>query len=714
MSKKTTILVILLLLLCLSCIGGAAGELLSESSAAGRIYDACPWQDEIAVLGRTGVWAYRPETGDLTEILDFSMLPEGTIAAPGYPDHIFSAQGKIYILNSRSGKFYVIGGRTAEECLEDAETIFSYDDQGEIRRKELISSIPAMDGVFLLLSSMTYEDGQVFELYHIDPSSDAVTMYGKQNISILYSCTGSQLLAGQMQADDSGQLLYLFDPEKQAFIPLNDTVYSPDTTGFVLNGEQLCYMEDGGQLIIETDGSQATAAYIPYDVLYSSARAFVLNDTYAYLQDYVLNFRKIETNPESFVTLRVLGGVDNRIVRQYMAEHPNINVVFDYRADSFMGLQDALMSRDSGVDLFLVESDGIYMESLTKGYAAQITGSEHLAKHFSSFFPWARDILMPDGNVYAIPVSVDSEYWTINRSMWQKLGLGLYPRCYDDVFSAMGTWNDLYAEDYPEYSLFESMDNLEGMLKTIIRQFLLIHEDWTAPVNFDTEEFRSAVQDTLDHKEIFDYDGESLPLIMNYPQYLGLGYNDADVVESFLPPTLTPDSEQAVKGIMEVLMLSPFSIHSREAVDFMEYYVDHLDTRTAYMLDASRTEPLRAEGYQTEIERLSVRIAAVTAKIESTDDEETAVTLGRELASLQEMLEDTESQWVVSPDDIEIYRKIAEKTIIPTRTIYPERDGIYSEVFDDAIELYVTDSFSTDEFISLLNEKSRQIFAEFN
>ena len=199
---------------------------------------------------------------------------------------------------------------------------------------------------------------------------------------------------------------------------------------------------------------------------------------------------------------------------------------------------------------------------------------------------------------------------------------------------------------------------------------------------------------------------------MNYPQYLGTGYNDNDVVKSFVPPTLTLDSVQAVRGTMEILMLSPLSKHSKEALDFLEYYIEHLDLDLAYQVDMSYTEPLRKKDYEEKIATQEAQIEALNKKLEETDDIEQRDIVTERLEEARDMLAEAKEEWLYSPEDIEIYQKIAEKIIIPTHTVYPHKDNQNSDAFYRTIERFVDEGFSVDQLITILNEKSKMIFME--
>ena len=712
-----SLLAFALLIVPISSLGESCNYILLNNSDAGNIQDVCLWEDGLALIGSTGVWYHQPKTGEMTVLLKYNTDLMANPIATDYRslDHIFVQDGVMYVYDSYTPAFYRIEDHAATPCFEGAAEIFTFDDQGETIRKNFVSGVTAEDGLYLLLNSFTFSDDDVYELYHLNAATGEITALGKQPMEVLYSAANGKLLAGKATDDGQGQRLYLYDTATNTLSAMNDQVYSREAVGFVWDEAtgMLYYTADSGKVYAEAaKGQTGIIAYLPYQFLYSSAKTLLWNNSYVYLQDATLNIRALDGDLDELVTLKILGTVSDSIIKEYMAENPQVNIVLDPRESSFLGLQEALLSGDNSIDLFLVESDGIYTEVVEKGYAASLSESEVLVDRVSAFYPWAQELLIQDGELYAIPVTVTSNYWTINRTKWQELGLGEYPQTYEDLFRIAEVWEDTYAEDYPDYYLFECMDEMPGMIRAIVRQYLLAHEDWSAPVDFNTDEFRSAIQSVLDHPDVFMYDGERMALIMSYPQYLGTGYNDEELVESFLPPALTADSSRVAGGTMELLVMNPSSAHQEEVMKFMEFYMEHLDAMTTYELDASRTEPLRPDGYEDTMQSLTEQINTLTAKLESVTDPAAKAELTETLETLQRRYARQESNWRFSAEDIAIYQEIAEKIIMPTKTIYPAGSGINAEAFNTVIDQFAAGSMSLEQFIRTLNDRASVMFME--
>lgn len=713
------LLLIALLIAPISSLGESYNYILLNNSDAGYIQDVCPWEDGLLLLGSTGVWYHQPKTGEMTALLNYSrdLIMNPIPINRNNLTRVFTQNGKVYVFDPDTPAFYQVVDYTAISCLENAAEIYSYDDQGETLRKSCVSSVAVNDRLYLLLNSFTFDAGSINELYCLNAETDEIICLGQYDIDTLYSAADGKLLAGKASADGQGTRLYLIDPVQKALTSLNDRLYRDDAVGFVLDSaaDTLYYTADHGKVFVEKAGQQAMIlAYLPFNYLLPSTNVFLWNNAYVYLQSSTLNIRHLDGNPDDLITLKILGDVSDSIIQQYMAENPNVSIILDPRESSFLGLQEALVSGDDSVDMFLVTSDGIYTEVVEKEYAEPLGVSAYLKNRVDQFQPWAQDILVQNGDLFSIPVSFTSDYWTINRTKWNELGLGSYPQTYEELFTVASTWSEKYAEDYPDYYVFECPDEMPGMIRTMIRQYLLEHEDWSAPVNFNTPEFRTAMQSVMDHPDVFTYDGERMALIMCYPQYLGTGYNDEDLVESFLPPALSADSEPAVGGRMELLVMNPSSGQKEETLRFMEFYMAHLDPLIAYSLDASCTEPLRPDNYESNMANLRAEIKGMEAQVEAATDPSAKAELMETLEVLQRRYTRLESNWRFSAEDIAIYHGIADKTVIPTKTIYPAGGGSNTESIDTVISQFAAGSMSLDQFIRTLNERANIMFLEVN
>lgn len=718
--KKILICLISTIILLLPLCGYAEGinHSLLNDSEAGQIKDVCSWEDGLALVSGKGVWIWQPSTNEMTNILDFNVdLLQKPLPTSYYSiESIFSLEGTLYLFDEFTPAIYEVSDHEAIPAFQNAKDIFTFDDQGEEGKKQVSGWACDDEYLYLLLSSFTFEKGEVMELYALNGQEPPISL-GEQDYNILYSASNGKLTVGTSDSYGGDITLELYDTATKEQTYLNNGAYPENSAGFVWDGENntLYYVADGGKAYKQPAGSDSQVfAYLPLQYLYSSAKAFLWNNSYVYCQSNAVYIRDPEADLSQAVTLNIMGMPSDDIVRQYAAQNPGVNIVLDPRESDFLGLQEALVSGDTSLDLFIVKSDGIYDEVVRKGYAAPLTESAKLVKDMENFYPWATETLYRDGQLFAIPVSIQIENWTLNRTQWEERNMGDYPETYAQVFELAKKWAE-ENEDEDYYCLLQSMGGMKGMLRTVIKQYLLEHEDWQSPVDFQTDEFRQAVQAILENQDALDASEEYMPIIMSYPQYFGTGPNDSDTVMSVLPPVLAQGARQVVNGSFSLMILNPSSEQKDEAIRFLEFYMDHLDAVTLYKLDTTCTSPLRSSFYEENKQRIEKQMTLLQEQMEAVDNQQKRAEMADELAVLERRYAVNENNWLISEEDVAIYHGIADKVVVPLRTIYPtDADSLNAQTFEAIIHQFASGTMSIDQFIRTLNEKAKIIFMEIN
>ena len=206
-----------------------------------------------------------------------------------------------------------------------------------------------------------------------------------------------------------------------------------------------------------------------------------------------------------------------------------------------------------------------------------------------------------------------------------------------------------------------------------------------------------------------------MPIIMSYPQYFGTGPNDSDTVMSVLPPVLAQGARQVVNGSLSLMILNPSSEHKDEAMRFLEFYMDHLDAVTLYKLDTACTTPMRPSFYEENKQRIENQMTLLQEQMEAVDDQQKRAEMADELAVLERRYAVNENNWLISEEDVAIYHGIADKVVVPLRTIYPtDADSLNAQTFESVIHQFASGTMSIDQFIRTLNEKAKIIFMEIN
>lgn len=712
---KKLLLIISALILATLPLGGLSEGInsLAVEETVGNIRDVCRAGDDLYALANSGVWRLQMD-GQITQVMNAGADLAGTpeIKSVHQLSFILSMGQTIYLFSGAHQAFYRAEDHGLSPALPNTSDVFTFEDQGEAQKKTVLSVVSDENGIYLLLSAFTFDRGQVNELYMLTGEDAAPIFLGETDFTALHSAQDGKLIAGIGDGWGGGETVVLYDPETKEETLLDDGSSMEQAGGYAWDEESqsLYYTAEGGRAYVRTLGQEPRLfGYLPVQSLYA-ARAFLMGKSYVLFQSPSLYGLDTEADLSQTVTLTVMGFPDEGIIRAFCLQNPGVNIQLDQRESDFLGLQAALLTGDTTMDLYITKSDGIYTEAVQKGYAVPLTDSAILTKATENYYDWAKRLLFRNGELYAVPVRVEIDYWTLNRTQWEEMRLGDYPETYGDLFRLKAAFDETYDGDY--YGLMECYGGAEGMLGTVIRQYLLEHEDWTAPVDFDTAEFRAAVQDVMNHRDILEESAERMPLFMAYPQYFGTGYDDADLVESVLPPRLSDTAPQVVRGHMELMVLNPASPHQEEALKFLEFYIQHLNAETLYRLDASKSQPLRLDTYEDTKQRLEGQMAAIQTQLSAAEDAGRQAELTDTLAGLQAQYEQNEQRWQISAEDIAIYRAIAEKVVMPIRTIYADGQG--ADVINQVIHQYVDGGMALNAFIHSLNEKARIMFLEVN
>ena len=710
--RKFLIMCILFLSFCsFSSAEKTSDNALLSDSVVGSIADFCLWQDGYAVLGTEGVFEWLPSTSELTCILTGKNLPESIreslLQVEGY---IFAWKGELFLAESSDGSIWPLEDLSAPVYVIP-EDDYTYDNPEGIMNKTIRRCIAMGNDVWFLLNSFTFENGDTNELYRLTadgefeffsvpdlkdafPATDGILLQKDDGNSVTYTLLNKEIQEVSVSGPESEEPIIAgitYETEDRTF-------YGVTETGRVYKQDQLC-------------------ANLPFRTIYEEDKGIIHNNTYIYLHSGSIIIRELTEKTAQQIELRIMGTPDDEeVLLKYQATHPDITIALDPRSDDFLGLQQAAISQDSDVDLFLLDSDDLYKKFINKEYEASLNNSSTLTEQSNHFYPWLRQAVYDGDTLAAWPISVDVEYWTVNTTAWNKLELGEYPTTWQEMLSLLSEWNDSeYALDHPELSFLESVDGYSGIVNMVIRQYLLEYEKTGQLVDFNTPEFREVLQLLMKSGANIEETGGSMPLIMTYPQYLGVGYNDSDIVESCLPPALTAGSERYIRATAQLLVVNRSSKHYEEALSFLEFMAEHTDTVMKYKMYDNLTEPVRPDEYKQEQEQLQEEITSLQEMLERTkeDSEEDLEQIQEQIQTRERVYDRNEKEyWIVSPQDLVVWLPISSHVVMPLETIYPNDSSTETQSISSLVDTFCSGEIAPDQFISMLNGIASMIYYE--
>lgn len=725
---NVSICIILAVVCCYATALADSGEYsIVAKDSIGTIWDICEDSGSWYLLSNLGIyrWSSNNEVPEL--IVDLSLSQRTGISSDAPTNaverqlwekgiqYIFLLDGQLMGIHPYTGQIFALqdGDMVPLKLLPEEQ--FFYDDYDELQPKDIVGCVVCDNVLYLALESFTYQNGVLTELYAWTPNDAQMVLMDAPDLSRIYSGADGCLLV-KLKKDFSVQLYNIQDQIYERILWIEN---GENCSGYVWNPEtdELFLVTFSGELQVADpdDGHAQTRGYLP-DSFITVDRAYLSSDNMYYIVEKGNLFvRSMDGEGEvEKVSLRIVGLLDSGIMTGYATSHPNINISSEYNATDFLSIQQSIISGDTNIDIFIINSNISYSAVREKSYVSSLGTSTVLMERYNQFFPAIKDILVRDGDLVAYPASIMIDNWTVNATQWQSIGLGDYPTTVDDLFDLLLLWESDYADEYPNYALLQTAFGFKGMVSFVIQQYILENEIEGQAVDFNSEQLRQTLTWLLEHRELFTRNTDDcIQLIMPYSQYYGSGYNDSDKVVSIMPPSISHESSGKVTATLELFILNPRSNHKQEAIDFLEYYAEHMKTTFQYSLSSTGNVPIRPDGYTSAQDATLAKIDFLSMSLETLDEVERRET--------EEIIEEERSNymrreqeyWEISQESIDIQQVICQNLKIPLQSVYTN-DAARSqdEVIDQVIALFADGRLNVDQFLQMLNEKAMMILFE--
>ncbi len=708
------------------------------SSEIGPILDACVIQNTMYVLSNYGIYSVDMNVKDdqLKQEIDLSLYQSGNLLkkppATQYErelwengiGYLFALNGSLYGLHPYTGQISAKEGSIMSKINIIPEDQLYYEDQGERKIKDVVT-VFGKDGYFcIVFKSFTYEKGYSSQLYIWDLSVPKMTPVEVEGLKTAIPGKPDTLVLciSKNNENDENELLwqeYCLSDKKIT----DKLIEGPQTTiGAALNpnSHDMYYVDESGAVMcVKPNEEEIQVGFIFIQYPSETDRAFFFCDnTYIYAGDSILVCNISQTGqdiPET-KTLKLMGQIDESLVTRYRFQHPNVEVIVQDGLSSFLQLQESIVSRDSSVDMYVLNTTGFLSSVIDKGYADILDSNTKLLELSKQLHPAIRDAVLHDGHLIAFPLNIMPNSWAINESLWNKFKLGEYPATLDELFQGADRWDEEFADEYSEYTYLEYGLGMKDFIAQIIYQYLLENETDTQPVSFDTSSFRNAIETVLHYKYLFDrnYTNMNTPLITPFFQGNGIFYFDSDKVTAYLPPSIDSGAPRMCGVSMDVIIVNPLSENRELAADFIAFCAEHTDIQTQYVMYKSKTTPIEHPNYKEDLERMLNKINDMESKL--VDAQGAEKTQLQELIKTQKYiyeLNEGEGRWMISPEWIEVQNNIANHMVVPVKSIfmnspYSEKDASIKRIVD----IFVDNQMKVDDFIAQLNSIARLQFYE--
>ena len=555
------------------------------------------------------------------------------------------------------------------------------------------------DGQLLVLETEWGEDESAVKLYAIDVENEEAT-------ELLTLATGEN-------ASATG-LAYRAD---------TDTVYC------IMDGE-ICAMT-GMDVSTLQRVSEAPISYI------SSAAPIITGDGFYIAADYEALIRR-NADPaqraQTRITVQDMGA--GAITDAYYAfgeNHGEVEVVLLQRTEDVV---QAMMNRSTDVDIYCVSVDSVEFDAVySRGYMAELTGSESISAFLDRCYPFAREVCEKDGEIVAVPVMLYMDGRGYDPEAFARLGLTEedVPKTWAEFFGSLEPLAAKIAEE-PGMTLFEGFSDYETARMTFLSAMITDYMNYISlPENefaFDTEAFRAAlaayeavdwsklglpapnVDDGLGASGVIEIGGRTEHNVL-YSAYTNVSADGYIARAAFRPMLLSfVEGEQPhISATLFIAFVNPFSEHRDIAVSFLETALEELDDLTRIHLCPDENEPVRSPWYEDNLKGFDQSVANAEEQLAKAETEEERQAYEELVEEYKQYREDylKYDAWTASEESIAIYREYAS-SIRVKRNI--GMGGENSEAFYELQQQYMDGMVSADEFIRGVDGKLQMMMKE--
>ena len=508
-------------------------------------------------------------------------------------------------------------------------------------------------------------------------------------------------------------------PDGLAYRGVNDTLY------FAMDGE--IWALPG----MDAEKLQSVAS-VPVEASYD-VRPVITEEGYYITGNYEAVVRR-NTDPtlRADVRLTVQKNYNSTIDNAYYAftaEYGDVEVVMTQQTQDVV---QAMMNRSADVDIYCLSVDSAEYEAVySRGYMAELTGSEGLSAFVNSLYPFAREACVRDGEVVSVPVELYSNSMGYDPEAFARLGL-----TEEDV---PATWQAFFESLEPlasEVARVEGMTLFDGfsdyasarymLLDTMISGYMAYISQPGSELAFDTEAFRgalSACEDVdwtalgLDAPEDMDGyswtasgggDGNHNALFSSYGNAVA---NTYALQGAFEPLPLGFDGQGQLSAQMTVAFVNPFSEHREEATAFLEAVAREMEPLLKIQLCPEENGPVKNPYYENQLASYDQMIEDAQKQLDGAKTDEEKQAYEEMLAEYEKYREEylRYGAWDASEESIARYRTFAPYIIV-IRNLGMGGDN--AGAFYELQSQFTQGLISADEFIEGVDGKLQMMMLE--
>ncbi len=404
----------------------------------------------------------------------------------------------------------------------------------------------------------------------------------------------------------------------------------------------------------------------------------------------------------------------------FTEKHPEFMVALRHSGIEEDDVLQAMMGQQSDVDIYCVSSsEQLYSRLLSRGYMAELGGSEKLTAAVDETYPFLQELCFKDGELYAVPLGFYSSAQKIsNKLLTEKLGYAQeeLPTSWEQVFRVIADLSHGKLEEAPELQILGPGYTRQSVQSSVLYSALSDYFLWLDADEAHVSRASEVLVRLLDAYNEIDWYGLGLPeeyeedemwewneeniLLNYYSLYVDSGWGGVE--DEFTPLSIVDGEEPMISADVRLAFVNPFSKHREEAIEYLEMAMDEIEESNLIQMCPNRNDPIESPYYESnlkEIEGTLKDLEEAVAKAEADEDDEALEAAKESLSSYQENYEEFKKygRWEVSPESIARYREMVPY-LVPARSSLWSSEDTYSQV-----DQFIDGAISAEQLASKLS-----------
>lgn len=720
--------------------------------------------DTLVLIGGNGVYTWKPGDADLTanpwddehmeglysynseEDEDGEMVHTSSQALAAYSDGedvylvvglqtMIESDGYYTFEGASLSKLVIEDGRTRVEPVEDSEIDWEemveyYEDESYPRNVE---KCVWMDGVLYAVAYGTSDmqafaiptDGGYSEVLEDVPAPRAISKYKDGKLLFMtYDYNDGESVRFVAWDPQEEELEEVCSLETEMYVWPSGVVYSEESDRI--------YFTLGGSVVELDPATGETEEVNDMPANSGSGSALMLPGGYYVSAGYDATVvRNTDPSQKAEYSLKVNNGNYADPINAAYYDFSNIRgdvsvaVSTEYMQPS--QIIEGMMNQSADWDIIVVStSDEAFSSIFSRGYMAELKGSEKIDQLFADMYPSIAENLSYDGVPVAVPLTCYGNSFGVNVTALEKAGMTIdeIPTNWYDLLDQLDEINAKLKDT--GVSMFYDWYTARDMKNQL---FSMIFEDYASymtmtdmTMGFNTDTLRSVLSklDEIDFVEMGfpeEYEEEDMVYAMDSDEILFETYVGTTIGEFYgsyqpLLLSLTPDTEPVLKLQVSVAFVNPYSKNQEIAIEYLECAIDNMQFAQKASLCDIEVEPVRSSYYEEALENANEQMAMLQEALEEAEEEDRQM-IEESIKDNERWLESIEDgYWDIRPEAIEWYRSNDDNITLQGYNVLYSGDN-YSEV-SEYIMQYYEGEIGAEEMLAGIDKKLQMMLLEGN